>query len=297
VLKILPSNRACPLCESRAGWPVWSEAGHRYLRCKRCGVIFSDLSETAYVKEQHNVWHEEDTTPDVLSFYGEARARAHHAFLERHLPRGQCRLLDVGCGLGFFLSRAQDAGWRVIGCEPSRHWAEASRARVGPNRVLIGTADHPELSGERFDLVTVWDVIEHVFYPLPLLRRLRSLLTPDGRLFIRTPNLAYVLPVYALRRTLLRHPVELGPTNHVVYFTAFTMRRALERAGLQPVDWTNFPPPQVTTDRACNVRLSGHCDPRIALKNRYARVTARLAGSSRGRLVLSPDLDVLAVQG
>ena len=130
-------------------------------------------------------------------------------FLERHALSGSRRLLDVGCGLGFFLARAAEAGWDVTGCEPSQFWAARAGARVGSERVLLGTARHHALDGERFDLVTAWDVLEHVFDPLPLLERLRSLLAPGGRLSVRTPNLAYVLPLYALRRHVLGHSVEL----------------------------------------------------------------------------------------
>jgi SAM-dependent methyltransferase len=238
---------------------VWHEEGHRFLRCLWCGVVFADLLETTYEEQQRNAWHEPVLEPEVDEFYGAARARAQDTFLERHALSGSRRLLDVGCGLGFFLARAAEAGWDVTGCEPSQFWAARAGARVGSERVLLGTARHHALDGER------------------------------------TPNLAYVLPLYALRRHVLGHSVELGPTNHVVYFTAATMRSALRSTSLRPVSWANFAPAQVVADRHSNVRLLGDRDPVRLLKNTYAELSPLVARATRGRMIVSSDLDVEAV--
>jgi 2-polyprenyl-3-methyl-5-hydroxy-6-metoxy-1,4-benzoquinol methylase len=277
--------RHCPGCRNDFGAVVWREAGHRYLRCSTCGLVFADLTLETYRATQYNAWNEEELAPEVSAFYGDARNHAHALFLERHPPSGAGRLLDVGCGFGYFLAHALAAGWEVTGCEPSPSWSDRARLRLGADRVVTGAADDPALDGSTFDLITAWDVIEHVFDPLPFLARLRELLAPGGHVFLRTPNLAYVLPVYSLRRFVLRQEVELGPTNHVVYFTARTLGASLSQAGLTAVNWTNFPPPQVAVGREWSV----------GLKNAYARLASAIARLSSGRLVISSDLDVEAV--
>ena len=73
------------------------------------------------------------------------------------------------------------------------------------------------------------------------------------------------------------------------------MRRALRRIGLQPVSWANFAPPQVVADRHSNVRLLGDRDPVRLLKNAYAELSQLVARATRGRMVVSADLDVEAV--
>jgi 2-polyprenyl-6-hydroxyphenyl methylase/3-demethylubiquinone-9 3-methyltransferase len=294
VREILQAARSCPLCGERQGREVWREEGYRYLSCSRCGLVFSDLSADHYVAVQHNVWNEVTNDPGVAPFYGTARDHAHSEFLRKNRARPGDRLLDVGCGLGFFASRALEAGWDVLGCEPSPTWAGQAQARIGSGRVLQGTADDPALNDLRFDLITAWDVVEHVFDPVPFLVRLRGLLAPGGRLFLRTPNFAYVWPVYGLRKKVLRHDVKLGPTNHVVYFSASTMRAALARAGLSAIDWSTLPPPQVSVTRKPTEASTGEDHPSVLLKNAFAGFAGWLGRSTSGRLVLGADLDVLS---
>jgi 2-polyprenyl-3-methyl-5-hydroxy-6-metoxy-1,4-benzoquinol methylase len=249
--------------------------------------VWADIAYAEYAARRHNVWDDGEVTAETADFYGRARERAHRQFLQLAAAPG--RLLDVGCGLGYFLERAQKRGWHVRGCDTSPAWVAATNARVGAGTAATGTL--PEAIGpdERFDLITAWDVIEHVHDPIAFLVELTSRLAPGGRIFLRTPNLAYVLPLYTLRRRL-GHDVGLEPTNHVVYFSAATMRRALTLAGLRPVGWPSLAPPQVETFRPPGTAAG----PAVALKNLYAGVAGRVASISRGRAVLASDLDVLA---
>lgn len=108
----------------------------------------------------------------------------------RHLTR--CRfptpglLLDVGCGNGSFLARAAEMGWQVVGCEPDPKAAEVCRD-LGC-RVLDGDAFNPGLDNHQFDVITLSHVIEHVEDQRALLRRLFSLLKPNGQLWLALPN-------------------------------------------------------------------------------------------------------------
>ncbi|MCW3067366.1 MAG: hypothetical protein JWN32_4538 [Solirubrobacterales bacterium] len=288
------TRRPCPLCGGRRARRRWREGAFDYAGCVRCGAFFADVEERRYEELRHNVWDDETPSDDALRFYGDARARAHLAFLRRCRPFGGRRLLDVGCGMGFFLERASVDGWDSWGCEPSPWWAEAAGRRVGAGRVFRGRVEDMAERRAEFDLVTAWDVLEHVFDPLPFLRRIAELLAPGGRLFLRTPNLAYVLPVYRARRRL-GHRVELGPTNHVVYFSARTLRRALSDAGLAPQRWLALPPPQVATfgDRV-DERYAPARSATVAAKNAWASVGQVAASASAGRLSLASDLDVIA---
>ena len=253
-----------------------------------CGSLWADLSAREYEATRHNVWDDDAVDAATEDFYGRARARPHREFLER-IGASPGRLLDVGCGLGYFLKRASDAGWDVRGCDTSAAWVKATNERVGAPVASLGEPAAALAPGERFDLITAWDVIEHVHEPVPFVCELAARLNPHGKIFIRTPNISYVLPVYALRRRL-GHPVELGATNHVVYFSAATLRRALALAGLRASAWPVLAPPQVETF-AGPVAAPG---PIVRLKNGYASLADRLARHSHGRLVVGSDLDVVA---
>ncbi len=111
-------------------------------------------------------------------------------FYGRHLPKNLCnahtRLLDVGCGNGGFLLRAKQMGIVAAGCEPDRHAADTC-VTLGLD-VVKGDAFAVELDHERFDVITLNHVIEHVRDPIGLLERLHLLLLPGGRLWMALPN-------------------------------------------------------------------------------------------------------------
>src|SRR4051794_20431037 len=196
-MRSVATARSCPVCRARRGVPIWSEASRRYVRCPGCRMVFSDLTADEYARARHNAW--DDVEPDAasLEFYGAARTPAHDAFLERNPPRAGGRLLDVGCGLGFFLERAAGRGWDVFGVDTSPSWVALANARLGGERVRLSSVAETELPPLSFAQITAWDVLEHIYEPVPFLARLRELLEPGGRLFIRTPNFSYVYPVYA----------------------------------------------------------------------------------------------------
>lgn len=287
---VAAAARACPVCGGGRGRRIWSEDGYRYLRCVSCATVWTDISREAHAAVRRNVWDEPAVDSATDDFYGRARARAHAEFLRR-IASEPGRLLDVGCGLGYFMARARAAGWHVRGCDTSAFWVREANRRVGAPAASIGELASAIAPDERFELITAWDVIEHVYDPVEFLVELSSRLAPGGRIFLRTPNLAYVLPVYALRRRL-GHDVELGPTNHLTYFTAPTMRRALAAAGLTPVRWPVLPPPQIETFGP----PAAPDGPVVRLKNRYAEAAGRIAERSAGRVALGSDLDVVAVQ-
>lgn len=137
------------------------------------------------------------------------------------------RLLDIGCGGGFFVRAAAAAGWDAVGLEPS---GEASRCAARAQRigVIAGRLEEVPFAAGRFDVITMFDVLEHVLCPRACLVEARRLLAPGGRLMIETPNMAGWLP----RVMGKRHPW-VRPPEHLTYFTPSTLRLLLEHCGFQ----------------------------------------------------------------
>ncbi len=111
-------------------------------------------------------------------------------YFGRHLARAQFpqsgRLLDVGCGNGAFLLRAREMGWDVAGCEPDAKAVAACRAQ-GLD-VIEGDVFSSALDDQRFDVVTISHVLEHVTDPQALLKRAEALMYPGGVLWVALPN-------------------------------------------------------------------------------------------------------------
>lgn len=106
--------------------------------------------------------------------------------VERLQPRG--RLLDVGCATGIFLHEMQQAGWDVVGVEPNPEAADYAQKRFGLS-VHVGLLRQVGLPGSSFDVITLWDVLEHLHTPWADLIEMHRLLRNKGLLVVRIPNL------------------------------------------------------------------------------------------------------------
>jgi 2-polyprenyl-3-methyl-5-hydroxy-6-metoxy-1,4-benzoquinol methylase len=137
------------------------------------------------------------------------------------------RLLDVGCGGGVFLRLAAELGARCTGVEPNEHGAKVARA-AGVN-VEHGTLDDfvKRRPQAQFDLITSNHVVEHHPDPVSLLKQMRSLLAPQGTVWIAVPNGACLS---AQRLTWRWHSTDLP--YHLHQFCERSLRVAIERAGL-----------------------------------------------------------------
>jgi len=139
-------------------------------------------------------------------------------------------LLDVGSYTGFFLEQARERGWRVQGVEPSKWAADYARSTLGipvfngPIEAWVPPA------GQRFDVVTLWDVLEHLTDPVGVLRHVRGLLRPDGLVAFTTPNLDAPLA------RLLRGRYPFFMQMHTVHLNHRTRDLLLEKAGFERVE-------------------------------------------------------------
>ena len=99
------------------------------------------------------------------------------------------RVLDIGCGGGLFLSMLQQQGAQVVGLELSRGRAEYARTvyNLHVENRPVEDLEIQRKYREYFDVVTLWDVIEHVAYPQSTLMKARDILKQDGYLFMDTP--------------------------------------------------------------------------------------------------------------
>lgn len=202
----------------------------------------------------------------------------------RHLPRPPRRggrLLDLGCGDGYFLRLAQSCGWQVKGVDPD---PQAGAKRLGLT-VHSGGIECLDGQGERFDVITLNHVIEHLHRPLDVLRRCHALLSPGGQLWLETPN------IRALGHGRYKaHWRGLEPPRHLVLFSGRSLREALAQAGFSRIRSRSRPDPSLDMFRqsqALELDASPYRDPR-ATQPRVgsARRAARLSAVRRA---LSPS--------
>jgi len=172
----------------------------------------------------------------------EARVARHLELVARHVGTSGRRVLDVGCGGGLLLARLRERGSEVEGTELNDSrvlFARGTHGLTVHKRLLDDEAFARERAGV-YDAITMFDLIEHVNFPLRTLRAARALLRPGGKLLLETPCRDAALHRagelgYELSRgrypTLLDLMYSNHPYGHKQIFSQRELRELLERAG------------------------------------------------------------------
>ena len=152
-------------------------------------------------------------------------ARRRLRLLEGLVPTGA--ILDVGCAAGFFLDEARRRGWDVSGSELSPEMASWAGDELGLDGIVQGPFSEQGWERGSFDVVTMWDYIEHTLDPTAELSRAVELLRPGGILVLSTGDAGSLLARLSGRRWHL-----LTPRHHNYFFTRKALLLALDEAGL-----------------------------------------------------------------
>ncbi len=198
---------------------------HTIAQCASCGLVYTnprldgrDILDSYVAVEDPLYLQERDGR--VLTFERHLRP------LERLKPPPG-RLLDVGAYTGVFVEIAVRHGWDAWGLEPS-HWA-VGEARKHGLHMIEGTLDSIELPDASFDVVTLWDVIEHVTDPLAEIRRTHRLLKPGGLLAVHT------MDIDSLFARLMGERWPWLMEMHIYYFSRRTLTTMLHQAGFRVI--------------------------------------------------------------
>jgi SAM-dependent methyltransferase len=229
----------CVLCGHQAYTPLYPTHDRlcgvpgefRLIGCDSCGLVY--LSPRPFL-EDIGQYYPSGYAPFIMQRVGDMplllRLSVRYGLHKRcrlvRRYRAQGRLLDVGCATGQFLAEMTTyPGWEVTGVEPNDSAAEFAQRAHGLSvyQSDLISARFPDRS---FDVVTLWDVIEHLHDPLAMLTEVRRILAPEGLLIMRTPSLdswdAHAFGQYW---------AGLDSPRHLIIFSRRTALRILDATG------------------------------------------------------------------
>jgi len=226
----------CLICESKISI-AFRKNGYAYFRCGSCGMllvdlhltpveVFSHYSEDYFEAQSSGAAKSRRGYPSYRGAQDTLRASFEDklTLVRSYVHSG--RLLDAGAAYGLFLQTASPY-FECMGIDVSEYASSVARDEFGMNvqaRDIVNTG----FPDNHFDLVVLWDIIEHLIQPMEALVEVHRILKPGGRVFISTDDASNWLP-----RMLGSRWWALGAPMHLCHFSKKGMIIALQRAGLE----------------------------------------------------------------
>jgi len=283
-------RKKCILCDSSHTTALFERWEGAVVKCRDCALIFQSprVSKDRYLDEVRK--HYSDVDPCLRVAH--SRHRLYKKLLNQieHLKRKKARLLDVGCGAGYFLSLAKDNGWKAYGLELNPDLVEKGIHDYGLD-IQCSDFEESDFSKDYFDVITLWNVFDELYDPLKGILKIKRFLRPGGIIYLRTPNGAFHLFTYRIQQVLRKlHLAHLMPHQssifHIFNFSNKTLKQILSHNGFQ------------------NIKIKNSCptsgDPYRVKKGvrgfkRFAYFMAQLVSFlTWGRLTAAPSIEVLA---
>jgi len=211
----------CPACGTKTEKPVARFPERTYRRCRHCGIICMDRLTPPpieyakdYFFDQYKAQYGKTYLEDFENLKSSAKTRLtriKNILQKKHpciLNPESCTLLDIGSAYGPFLAAAKEEGFTAKGLEPAEDAAVYVREKLGIDCI---TGFFPgALSGntDRYDVITLWYVIEHFTDPGPVLDEIRTRLNSGGILAFSTPNYAGVSGLKSIKTFLKNSPAD-----------------------------------------------------------------------------------------
>jgi 2-polyprenyl-3-methyl-5-hydroxy-6-metoxy-1,4-benzoquinol methylase len=221
---------SCPIC-GRTEQRPWIQAPDRLhgrkkrytlVRCAACSLVW--LSSPPKPAQMH--LHYTGAYHALISAAGGNPKRWEGRKLDLVQYKHSGTLLDLGCSSGSFLESMRSESWKLYGIEMSVDCAKVAEARCGAH-VFIGDILDAPFPRETFDVITCFDVLEHLYEPRRVMERVAEWLKPGGIFFVQVPNIdsaeARVFGTYW-------HGLELP--RHLFHYSSASLRHLAKVAGL-----------------------------------------------------------------
>ena len=215
--------------------------------CEKCGFkhvipipseeFLNDYYTKYFVKNRPGKFYKkmEQDVPWLQIMYSEK-----YDLFEKHLPKSRRSILDVGCGLGYFLKTGIDRGWQTFGVEASIESATYAR-KFGIEILNEYLNDSNYLKLGQYDVIHMHEVLEHLPNPIEMINVVKKMLNPGGFICIVSPN-----DFNPLQEAFIANYKYtkwwISPPEHINYFNFTSIRNLLTKQDFKIIEQTaTFP--------------------------------------------------------
>jgi 2-polyprenyl-3-methyl-5-hydroxy-6-metoxy-1,4-benzoquinol methylase len=212
------------------GYLVPGKEWGRHVKCRNCQLIYMNPMEKISKTNEYYCKAKNNHAPTIRESYLKT-AESQVRLIQKYASG--TNLLDIGCAQGFFLFSASRAGYTAKGIEMSQDAAEYAIREFGLD-VEAKPFEELRFAENRFDVVTLWQVLEHVPYPLMILKEVHRILKPGGLLVVSTPN------IEGIPAKILRERWWDIKRLHINQFTTETLMDILQNSDFKNISSVSY---------------------------------------------------------
>jgi 2-polyprenyl-3-methyl-5-hydroxy-6-metoxy-1,4-benzoquinol methylase/ribosomal protein S27E len=212
----------------------WNQLS-QVVQCRQCGLqLVNPIPGKDYLDRLYQ--QDEEEHPYYRNYLLERteRRKSYDKQYHRRLQliekyaQGKGKLLDIGCGGGFFLKAAEERGWDPHGIDIVPGFVEFARDELQLKNVHCRSLEQSEYEKNFFDVIVLWDLIEHLPHPSEFLKTINNIIRPGGLLVIWTPN--------ANNAAWLKgNWYGYEPLQHLYFYSPATLKQTLQSTGFHIV--------------------------------------------------------------
>lgn len=211
----------CIICNSTHLKDLRDYSKAHLCKCKSCSAVFArDIPSPTDIELHYDGYGRKDYLSPIT-------IKRYHEILDQFEPfRKTNKLIDIGCGIGYFLEEAKKRGWEVYGVEIT-DGAVKICSEKGIN-IQKGFLKNLNFKPEMFDIITSFEVIEHINNPKTEFKNFHSILREGGLVYVTTPNFNSLLR-YRLKAAynIISFP------EHLCYYTPRTLKKIFHISGFK----------------------------------------------------------------
>ena len=210
-----------------------SKESFAIMKCKSCNFQFTNPRPSTkvidkYYRSEEYISHTDKANSIINILYKIARKfaiRSKRKLINKIAKQKKGNILDYGCGTGYFLNEMMKDGWKIAGVEPNNQAREI--ANQLNNQSIAASLSELKLKNQKFNIITLWHVLEHLHDLNDMIKKLKDILKEKGKIIIAVPNIdSYDQQIFGLNWAAYDVP------RHLYHFDQDTMKTLMLKHGL-----------------------------------------------------------------